>query len=108
METLQKPLPAYRPEQTEAPGMGLLDSVRSRGDGPNLTPPVQPPYAENRTYGGVGALTGAISSGRPDPVHASVWSEETARVSRAWLRLAGRQQSLVSENVRFSIHRNQG
>ena len=46
--------------------MGLLDSVRSRGEGNGLTQLVQPPYAENRTYGGVGALAGAIPSGRPD------------------------------------------
>jgi hypothetical protein len=26
----------------------------------------QPPYAENGTYGGVGGLTGAIPSARPD------------------------------------------
>jgi len=29
---------------------------------------LQPPDVENRTFGGVGALTGKVLSGRPDPV----------------------------------------
>jgi antibiotic biosynthesis monooxygenase (ABM) superfamily enzyme len=33
---------------------------------PNARLKVQPPYAENRTYGGVGGTAGAIPQSRPD------------------------------------------
>jgi hypothetical protein len=41
-----------------------LRTIRLRGD---LSRRVQPPDAEDRTSGGVGEVTGAIPSPRPDP-----------------------------------------
>ena len=54
-------------EQSNPETLRLRHSMGNRGTGPaSVAALVQPPDAENRTSGGVGALTGAIPSGRPD------------------------------------------
>ena len=55
---------ADRIEQPSASALRVLDAIRTIGQIINRA--IQPPNAENRTFGGVGGLADEILSARPD------------------------------------------